>query len=304
MFSFRVTIAIATHNRRELLGRAIQSVLTQNWPSADVLVVDDASVDGTAEFIARNYPQVKLLRQDTNRGCGEARNRALQQAVNPYVLILDDDDTLLPGSLAIIAARMAELPDLGQYPVLNFAHGDAELGAPFLLTTIQDYLNQTIRGDFVPVICRDLFLRSGLSYPCSRIGGEHMLWWKIAQHYRIPTWADRVGSVSNDAPTRLTSTLSQIQHASEHAELQEHTLEEFAEILSQQFPACYEKKQIGAATYRLLAGQRVKARSHLRAVFRSRPVPAAAAIWALSFAPLFLVHQSFAAYRRIRRTNP
>lgn len=299
MHSFLVTVAIATFNRKELLGRAIESVLTQHWPDVEILVVDDASVDGTAEFVARHYPRVRYFGQDTNRGCGEARNRALKEATRPYVLILDDDDTLLPGSLSLIAARMAEFRDLYKYPVVNFARGNAALCAPFVLARMEDYITGAICGDFVPVIRRELFLRENLRYPLSRVGGEHMLWWKIAQRYGIPTWADKVGSVNSDASVRLTGTRSQILHAQEHAELQERTLEEFAALLAQQFPAYCEKKRLGAAAYRLLAGNRLEARSHLRAAFRRRPSGAAAVLWALSFAPAFLVWQSFAAYRRI-----
>ena len=135
---FSFSVAITTFNRSRLLGRAVQSVLDQRWPDVEILIVDDASTDDTREFVANNYPQVRYLRQNHNQGCGTARNRALQEATNPYVLILDDDDTLLPGCFELIASRMADIPDVVKYPVVNFAHGDAELCAPYVLVRFED----------------------------------------------------------------------------------------------------------------------------------------------------------------------
>jgi GalNAc5-diNAcBac-PP-undecaprenol beta-1,3-glucosyltransferase len=298
MPSFSITVAIATFNRCGLLGRAIQSVLVQSWPGVEIVVVDDASTDGTQDFVAHNYPQVRYLRQDQNQGCGAARNRAVQEATNPYVLILDDDDELLVGSLALIAARLAAVPDLRRYPVVNFARGNAELCTPYMVVSLDDYLTEALHGDFVPVICRELFLRENLMYPHSRVGGEHILWWRIADRYGIPTWADKVGSVNTDATIRLTSVRSQICHAREHAELQERTLEKFGEILRLRFHALYAKKLLGAAAYRLLAGDRKEARSHLHTALLWRPSKSLVALWVLSFLPLSIVRKYFLAYRR------
>jgi len=291
------SIGIATFNRSRLLGRAIQSVLDQSWPGAEILVVDDASVDDTRQFVANEYPQVRYLSQDRNQGCGAARNRALREASHPYLLILDDDDTLLPGALHLIACRMASMPDLVNYPVLNFAHGEATIPQPYLVAGLDAYIQGTLCGDFVPVICREMFLRENLSYPTSRVGGEHILWWKIANRYGIPTWADRVGTVHSDAPVRLTSVQSQMRHSREHAELQEETLSQFGDVLRRKFPNYYAKKLLGAAAYRLLSGDRRQARSHLQAALRWHSSRSAMGLWALSFLPLFVIRQCFLAYR-------
>jgi GalNAc5-diNAcBac-PP-undecaprenol beta-1,3-glucosyltransferase len=299
MSNFSVTVAIATFNRYRLLGRAIQSVINQEWPNIEIIVVDDASTDITGTFIAHHYPQVRYFRQELNQGCGAARNRALRQATNQYVLILDDDDTLLSDSLALIKARLAEVPDIYRYPVVNFAHGNAGLGAPYLLAKTEDYLKNALYGDFVPVIRRELFLRENLMYPLSHVGGEHLLWWKIAERYGIPTWADRVGTVNIDAPVRLTSVRNQIYHAREHAEIQEQTLSEFAELLRSRFPAYYAKKVLGAATYRLLAGDRSEARLHLHTAFKWKSSMGPVVLWTLSFFPLPILKHCFLVYRRM-----
>ena len=295
-----ISVAISTFNRKVLLGRAIQSVLDQAWPNMDIVVVDDASTDGTQEFIAHYYPQTRYFRLEENQGCGAARNRALLEAIHSYVLILDDDDTLLPGSLHLISARMEVVPDLCKHPVVNFAHGNACVSRQYLCATLGDYLGEGLSGDFIPVINRSLFQQDNLMYPLSRVGGEHLLWWRIAERYGIPTWADRVGTVNTDAPTRLTSVDSQIYYAREHAELQERTLNEFGDVLMHRFPAYYTKKLIGAGTYRFLADDRIKARLHLHAAARSRLTPSIVALWVLTFLPLSLAIECFRTYRRMR----
>jgi len=72
---FSCSVVITTYNRSRLLARAIASVLNQEWPETVIVVVDDASTDGTGEMIATSYPQVRYVRQDTNRGACAARNR-------------------------------------------------------------------------------------------------------------------------------------------------------------------------------------------------------------------------------------
>jgi glycosyltransferase involved in cell wall biosynthesis len=303
MYKLSVTVVIATFDRAKFLGRAIQSVVDQQCPDIEIIVVDDCSTDQTQAMVARDFPNALYFRLDHNRGCGEARNRGLSEATKSYVLILDDDDTLLPGALALIAARLASIPELQKYPVVNFARGKARIGAPFVLATLEDYISEVLHGDFIPLICRKLFLSEELMYPLSRIGGEHMLWWKIAQRYGIPTWADRVGTVNADAPVRLTSVRAQICHAREHAELQERTLKEFSKILLRRFPAYYQRKLLGAATYRLLAGDRVNARSHLRIAGKSEMPKKALALWVLSYLPLSLTRQCFRAYRSLSKVD-
>lgn len=297
MRNFSICVAITTFNRCGLVGRAIQSVLNQTVPASEVIVVDDASTDNTAEYVRDNFPQLRYLVQTSNQGCGAARNRALRDACTDYVLILDDDDTLLPAGLEIISSRMNRFEDLAKYPVLNFAHGDGRLPEPYRLARLDDYLHANLRADFVPVIRRKLFVERDLSYPHSKIGGEHMLWWKIAEDCGIPTWADRVGIVHADAAMRLTSVRSQLSRAREHAELQERTLVEFGAILRARFPEFYRKKLLGAAAYRLLAGDRTLSRSHLRTVSRLQFSKGATALLILTHCPALVARQLFLAYR-------
>lgn len=89
-----VSVIIAAWSAEKTLGRAIDSVLTQNV-SVEVIVIDDASVDATAAVAqakANEDPRVQLIRQPENRGPSDARNRGLAQARGTWVTVLDADD--------------------------------------------------------------------------------------------------------------------------------------------------------------------------------------------------------------------
>ncbi len=91
-----VTVVVIGYNDRANLPRAIGSVLDQTLRHVEVIVVDDASTDGSAdvaEAIAENDPRVRVVRLPENSGgCSRPRNTGLDQARAPYVMFLDSDD--------------------------------------------------------------------------------------------------------------------------------------------------------------------------------------------------------------------
>lgn len=114
-----VSAVIPAHNRRQMLCRALDSVLTQTRPPDEVLVVDDGSTDGTPDMIRRHYPQVTCLEQ-TNRGVSAARNRGIRRAQHQWIALLDSDDVWLPEKL------QAQLEAADQQPRHRFFHTDEQ----------------------------------------------------------------------------------------------------------------------------------------------------------------------------------
>ncbi|NBD19567.1 glycosyltransferase [Aquabacterium fontiphilum] len=97
---------VPTRNRRALLERAVRSVLDQDYPSFEVVVVDDASVDDTPELLATwsmREPRLRWFRQPQPQGAPAARNLALRAARGEFVTGLDDDDVFLPRRLMAFA---------------------------------------------------------------------------------------------------------------------------------------------------------------------------------------------------------
>ncbi|WP_297853182.1 glycosyltransferase family 2 protein [Meiothermus sp.] len=283
------------------MGRAIKSALSQEHSNPEVIVVDDASADKTAEVIRENFPDIKYIRQESNQGPGSARDRGIREASNQWVVILDDDDELLPKALHKIEELMG-LQGLFTtsriFPVIQFAHSNGSIPDQFRILTIEDYLKGYVVGDFVPIINRTHYISSGFAYPRVRIGGEHLLWWKIADRYGIPTWNTVITKVHEDAPVRLTSPQNQISRAAEYARLQEKTLEEFGEVLLLRYPRLYHTKLLGAATYYLLAREKVEARKYLKKAWQFKPTLMVGLLWLLSYMPGLIAPKLFVLYRR------
>lgn len=87
-----VSVVIPTWNRRELLSRALDSVMEQTLPVSEIIVVDDGSTDGTARMLQeRGDPRIRCLRQ-ANSGVSAARNAGLALARGEFIALLDSDD--------------------------------------------------------------------------------------------------------------------------------------------------------------------------------------------------------------------
>lgn len=117
-----MSVVFLAYNRSEALLISLRQMLTESgYPPSrlEVIVVDNASTDNTAETVAREFPQVRLIRNTHNAGA-PGWNRGFLVATGDYVLILDDDAYLRPGALetAVRAAREEEA-DLVSFTVVS-----------------------------------------------------------------------------------------------------------------------------------------------------------------------------------------
>lgn len=87
---YAATVVITTRNRKELLRDAITSTLAQQ-EEVEIIVMDDASTDGTGEMVTAEFPMVRLVATETRCGLIVQRNRAAEIATSPIVFSLDDD---------------------------------------------------------------------------------------------------------------------------------------------------------------------------------------------------------------------
>jgi glycosyltransferase involved in cell wall biosynthesis len=109
-----VTIVVPTLDRAGLLERAVESVLAQDHPRLELLVLDDGSTDATPEVLARYAAEHPgRLRWERHPNMGQARtlNRGFEMARGELVGYLSSDDLLLPGALARLAGALAAEAD-------------------------------------------------------------------------------------------------------------------------------------------------------------------------------------------------
>jgi glycosyltransferase involved in cell wall biosynthesis len=104
-----VSVIIPSHDRAQVLCRALDSVLTQTVPAAEIIVVDDGSTDNTAALVAQRYPQVSYLYQP-NQGVSKARNSGVEESRGEWLAFLDSDDEWLPEKLEKQMAALQQQP--------------------------------------------------------------------------------------------------------------------------------------------------------------------------------------------------
>jgi glycosyltransferase involved in cell wall biosynthesis len=109
----RCSVILPTYNRIETLPRAVASVLAQDEPDFELLIVDDASTDATGAWLSRlSDPRIRTIRLGRNAGPSAARNRGLEAARAPVVAFLDSDDVYKAQRLIVPLRVFAGEPDV------------------------------------------------------------------------------------------------------------------------------------------------------------------------------------------------
>ena len=107
----KVSVVIPTYDRIETLPRSLDSVINQTFSDWELIVVDDGSTDGTDEMVLRDYPDVRLHRQE-NAGVSAARNAGVALTAGEWIAFLDSDDAWLPEKLERQLSALANEPEL------------------------------------------------------------------------------------------------------------------------------------------------------------------------------------------------
>lgn len=107
MHPLRFSIVVACYNQRHFVRAAVESAITQAHPSKEVIVVDDASRDGTPDILDTFGDSIRLVKFETNQGALAARNHGSSLARGEYLVFLDGDDALMPWTLDVYERLIA-----------------------------------------------------------------------------------------------------------------------------------------------------------------------------------------------------
>jgi GT2 family glycosyltransferase len=86
-----VTAVVIGYNSKDIVGPCLQTLLDQDYPNLEVVVVDNASKDGTAEFVRTNFPSIELIASQQNLGFAEGNNLVFRTTQAKYVVLLNQD---------------------------------------------------------------------------------------------------------------------------------------------------------------------------------------------------------------------
>ncbi len=177
----RVAVVIATRDRMESLGRSLDRLCS--LPEApQVVVVDNASSDGTAECVRRHFPMVELIRLEANFGAA-ARTSGVRAAAARYVAFSDDDSWWSPGALSRAADLFDQHHALGVVVVRVLVGSDQKLDptcaemAASPIPARPGLPGRAVLGFLAcgSVVRRSAFLEIGGFEPRFGVGGEEEL---------------------------------------------------------------------------------------------------------------------------------
>lgn len=101
----KISVLIPMYNRKHYIEQCLDSALNQTFKDFDIIIRDDGSSDGSADFVAEKYAaaiaagKIKLLRNEKNLGEAPTTNRLLREATSKYIMILHSDDLYIPQAL-------------------------------------------------------------------------------------------------------------------------------------------------------------------------------------------------------------
>jgi teichuronic acid biosynthesis glycosyltransferase TuaG len=180
------TVIIPAYNAKATIERALQSVLTQSYPATQIIVVDDASTDGTSTLLEKYADSIQLIQHVINAGSSVTRNTAMNRATGNYIAFLDADDVWHPDKLNLISQILRAKPD-----IMLFFH-------PF---TQEDMLHKRLPEDvtlyklpFIKLLPANMIatscavIRNSKEFrfePTMRYTEDYDLWLRIGYQYRI-----------------------------------------------------------------------------------------------------------------------
>jgi len=112
-FNPLVSIVIVTWNRRDDILTTVQSIYDQQYPSFEIVVVDNASSDDTIEALEKTFPEVKIIALEKNLGAAGGRNPGIASAMGEIIFILDSDASIGMETITNVVEKFRTRPDVG-----------------------------------------------------------------------------------------------------------------------------------------------------------------------------------------------
>ena len=107
----KLTLCMINYNGERFLRNSLRSAVAQADRFVEILLIDDASQDGSLQVVEREFPMVRTIRLPENRGPAAARNVALREARTELALLVDNDVSLAPGCVDELVTALATHPN-------------------------------------------------------------------------------------------------------------------------------------------------------------------------------------------------
>jgi len=108
-----ISVVITNYNGKRFLSECVESVLSQTLTPIEIFVVDNGSSDGSAEFLAKEYPVVRLIQMGENAGFSRAANAGMRESAGEFIALLNNDAVADPHWLERLLAPLRESDEIG-----------------------------------------------------------------------------------------------------------------------------------------------------------------------------------------------
>lgn len=152
---YKFSVIVPTYNRRNWIAECLDSILAQTYKNFEIIVVDDGSTDGTADWIRsqQKYKTVRVFEQE-NAGASNARNYGISVAKGNFITFIDSDDLLLPTHLEKAVEIFEQCPDTGLFccdSKMIDTDGKIILDGKTWHQSLSEYLNVQVETGFRPL---------------------------------------------------------------------------------------------------------------------------------------------------------
>jgi glycosyltransferase involved in cell wall biosynthesis len=189
----KVSVIIPTYNCAHYVAQAVESALSQTYRDLEVIVLDDGSVDKTAEVMQRYEGKVKYIRQE-NSGLPAARNRAIEASSGEFIALLDADDWWEPHKLSEQVPMLEQDPEICLvYSDLEVVYDDGKIISSFLssrpLATDGYVFDRLLHSGFIipstVLLRRTHFEEAGMFDESMRSHEDIDLWLRMCQRWKV-----------------------------------------------------------------------------------------------------------------------
>jgi len=147
-----LSIVVVNFNTCELLRQCLKSILTRlEIRDVEIVVVDNHSDDDSIRMVRNNFPEIKIIANETNNGYSKATNQAIQISSGKYILVLNADTIMKPGAIQALYSYMERNPGCGiAGPKLLYPNGDLQYSCRTFQTIKTTLFRRTILGRIFP----------------------------------------------------------------------------------------------------------------------------------------------------------
>jgi glycosyltransferase involved in cell wall biosynthesis len=212
-----VTVVSPSYNQAEYLEQTIQSVLGQDYPKIEYMVVDGGSTDGSAEIIERYADRLAWWVSEKDKGQADAINKGLSRANGEIVAWLNSDDVYLPGTIRRAVETLQNHPDAGLVYGKLFsinARGEHVNTITYQQYALEDLLSFFIIGQPTVFMRNSILKKVGLLDESYNYLLDHQLWLRFAAQAPM-VYVPRPAAAARYHPT--AKNMAQAQYFGEEA---------------------------------------------------------------------------------------